>query len=211
MSERKRLGESRRSPVMRSLTAIALVSSMIAGSVPAAAQAQGLLKITILQGEGALNNIQKKMAQSPAVEVKDEAGRAVEGATVVFALPFAGASGKFSSGERTFTTKTDAQGKAMAGPFTPNDTEGRLNINVTATAGERKASIVIPQSNTMAGGMGYTGGRSFPRWLIGLGATGGGIAALLIARGGGGSSSPAPSAPVSTTITIGSVTVGGPR
>ncbi len=209
MSERTRL-RAAAALRMRALTALALVSSLVAGSVPASAQ-QGLIKITILQGEGSLNNIRKKMAQSPAVEVKDESGRAVEGATVVFSLPFAGASGKFTSGDRTFTTKTDAQGKAMAGPFTPNEIEGRLNINVTATAGEKKASIVIPQSNTLAGGMGNDGGRSFPRWLIGLGVTGGATTALLIARRGGGSSTPAPVPPSPTTITIGSVTVGGPR
>lgn len=201
---------------MRQAVVMALVGSLLVGSLPAPAQqrSEGLIKITILQGEGSLNNIKRKMAQAPVVEVKDESGRPVEGASVVFALPFAGPSGKFADGQRTYTAKTDGQGRASAGSFTPNEIEGRLNINVTATAGERKASIVVPQSNTLAGGIGTEAGRSFPRWLLGLGVTGGATTALIVARrgsGGGGSSTPTPSAPVPTTITIGSVSVGGPR
>ncbi len=192
-------------------TAFALVCSLLAGSVSAAAE-DGLLKIAIVQGEGSLNNIRKKMAQSPAVEVKDEAGKPVEGAKVVFALPFDGASGKFGDGNRTFTTKTDAQGRALAAPFAPNEVEGRLNISVSAETPDRKASIVIPQSNTLAGGLGASAGRSFPRWLIGLGVSGGATAALLVARRGGGGSSTSPVIPAGpTSITVGSISVGGPR
>jgi hypothetical protein len=197
---------------LRAVTAVALVSSLIAGGAPALAQSNdGLLKISVVQGEGSLNNIKKKLAQAPIVEVKDEAGRPVEGAAVVFTLPFSGPSGKFTSGERTFETKTDAQGRATAAEFTPNDVEGRLNINVTASLGDKKATAVIPQSNTLAGGLGNEGGRSFPRWLLGLGITGGATTALILARGGGGSSTPAAAPVPPTTITIGSVSVGGPR
>lgn len=209
MSVRTQPGAAQR---CKTATTIALVFSLLAGSAPAWAQANdGLLKITIVQGEGSLNNIRKKLAQAPIVDVKDESGRPVEGATVVFTLPFSGPSGKFASGERTFEAKTDAQGRAAAPEFTPNDEEGRLNINVTATLGDKKSSIVIPQSNTLAGGLGAEGGRSFPRWLLGLGLSGGATAALLLSRGGGGSSTPAATPVPPTTITIGSVSVGGPR
>lgn len=214
MSDWRRGKAAGRAPSGRCGLVAALVGSLLAGSLPAPAQqrSEGLIKITIVQGEGSLNNIRRKMAQAPVVEVKDETGRAVEGATVVFALPFAGPSGKFSDGQRTYSTKTDAQGRAAAGPFTPNEVEGRLNINVTATAGERKASIVVPQSNTLAGGIGTQAGHSFPRWLLGLGVTGGATTALIVARRGKSTTStPTPTAPVPTTITIGSVSVGGPR
>jgi len=53
----------------------------------------GALKITAIEGEGAINNIRTKSATQLVVEVHDEAGKPVAGAEVVFQLPAAGPGG----------------------------------------------------------------------------------------------------------------------
>lgn len=194
------------------ITLVLLIGFSIVSPLPGQTPG-GILKINVLQGEGSLNNIRRKLAQAPVVEIRDESGRAMEGASVTFTLPFDGPGGKFANGERNFTVTTDAQGRAACAPFIPNETEGRFNINVSATHKERKGTVVIPQSNTLAGGLsdGKSGGRRPPRWLLGLGLTGGTTAALILAKRGGGSNGPSTTPVPPTTISVGSVTVGGPR
>ena len=46
-------------------------------------QEAGSLKIVVIEGEGALNNIRSRTATQPVVEVRDENDRPVEGAEVV--------------------------------------------------------------------------------------------------------------------------------
>src|SRR6185503_21069676 len=78
----------------------------------------GALKIVVIEGEGAKNNIRQRLAAQPVVEVRDEADKPVPGAEVVFQLPAAGAGGVFNGWMRTQTVKTNAQGQAAATGFT---------------------------------------------------------------------------------------------
>lgn len=173
---------------------------------------KGTLKVTVVEGEGAKNNIRSRTATAPVVEVKDASDKPVVGAEVVFALPMVGPSGSFNGWLKTQTVRTDAQGRATVTGYAPNDEAGRLNIKVTATAGSETGTVIIAQSNIAGSSSGSTAsGKSRP-WLkpvaiIGGAAIAGGIVAAT--RGDNKTGTTATSVPV--TITPGAPTVGGPR
>lgn len=172
------------------------------------AQAQTSLNITAIQGDGTFNSIKGKTAQSPVVEVKDQQGNPVEGATVRFVLPMSGPSAKFADGSLTAETTTDEHGRASAPVLMPNSTEGRFNIKVTATSGSRQGSLIVAQTNTLAEASSHS---SKKLWLILLLVGGAGAGAALALHGGskGGSTTPPPPPPV--VVSIGGVTVAGPQ
>jgi len=114
---------------------------------------EGSIRILITSGEGSINNIVKKRAQSPQIKAVDRNDAPVAGADVTFALPTHGPSGEFVSGKREYRTRTDEGGEASAETFRPNGVEGRFFITVTVTKGDNKSSIKIPQTNSSAGGV----------------------------------------------------------
>jgi hypothetical protein len=173
------------------------------------AMAETPLKILVLEGDGALNYIKAPIGRSPVVEVRDDRGEPVEGAAVNFSLPSIGAGGKFLDGGLSFQRKTDLRGRAEMAPFKPNSAEGRFIIKVTATHGGGSASATVTQTNTLAGGstlIDRGGGRK--KFLVLTGISVGATVAGLLARRDGGSSGAGGGA---TTISLGGVTVGGPR
>ena len=101
------------------------------------------------------------------------------------------------------TAKTDSRGIATADSFRPNLTEGRFAIAVAANYQGKQGSAVVGQSNTLAA----SSGRSNKKLWIIVGVIGGGAAGAVLATRSGSSSS----APVPTSISVGTVTVGGPR
>jgi hypothetical protein len=173
-------------------------------------QGGGGLKITVVQGEGAINNTRTKTGTAPAVEVRDDSDKPVAGAEVVFQLPAAGPGGVFNGWMRNQTARSDEQGRAAASGFTPNDEEGRFNIKVMATQGSKTATVVIGQSNSRTGGTGDAKGASSHKglWIaIGVLAVVGIIAGVALTRGD--DTVTTTTNPV--TITPGPVSVGGPR
>jgi len=108
------------------------------------------LEITILDGEGALNNIRQRTAREPIVQVKDRNRKPVAGALVLFAI-HDGPSGAGASinGASSFSAITDAGGRAEARGFTPNGIEGQFTISVTATLGAAVATAIIHQQNRL--------------------------------------------------------------
>jgi hypothetical protein len=107
------------------------------------------LQITILDGEGALNNIKQQTAREPIVQVEDENHRPVAGALVIFSLPQSGASGTFAGGSTEFDGVTDAAGRATATGLTPNKVIGKYQIQVDAKYHGQSAHTTINQSNYM--------------------------------------------------------------
>lgn len=106
------------------------------------------LRITILDGEGSLNNISERTAREPIVQVEDQNHKPVAGALVLFTIHGQGDAGAtFSNGLTTFQTTTDAAGKAVAKGLTPNAHAGSFTISVTATMGAVTAETVIHQQN----------------------------------------------------------------
>lgn len=167
------------------------------------------LKIVVLKGEGAVNNIKARTATAPVVQVNDQNDKPIVGAEVVFQLPAAGPGAVFNGWMRTQTARTDAQGQAAAQGMTPNDEPGRFNIKVTATQGTRSTSLVVAQSNAV-GGVNGKQARSHKTLytILGLAAVGA-IAGGIAGTRGGSTAAPVQTTPIS--VTPGPVTVAAPR
>ena len=151
------------------------------------------LRIEVVEGQNAINNISRNTAYEPVVEVKDDQGQAVAGATVTFTLPAVGASGVFTDGSKTLIVQTDATGRATARGLHPNNQVGQFEIRINANSEGRTASAVVTQTNAAPA---VTQSRSGKKLAILLGLIGGGAVAAAAAASGGGSSSPSgPSAP----------------
>jgi hypothetical protein len=181
-------------------TILALVLSVQAGfSQPpqgseVARQAGPALKISVIEGANAVNSITLLRSVAPVVEVADMSDFPVEGAVVVFTLPEQGPGGTFLNGLKSFTTKSDARGQAVA-PFTINGTSGKFQIIISATLGDRHGETVVTQTNNAGG---YVGpplpGRSWykrwPTWVIAGGVVAG-VITFAATRNSGSSSSTA--------------------
>jgi len=168
------------------------------------------LKVLILEGDGAINDIEKHIIKIPVVEVRDDDDKPVEGVEVVFRLPVNGPGGSFPGGQTSKTTKTNAQGQAAATGLTLNNQTGRFEIKVTASIGNRVGQGTVsqtsalkvkvePEKKTHSGGL---LGLSWKKVAIIGGITGGAIVAIVLATRGS-SSNP------NITITPGPVTIGG--
>lgn len=107
------------------------------------------LQIMILDGEGALNNIQQRTAREPIVQVQDENHKPVAGALVLFTIhgSGAGAGGTFADGLTTLSVTTGPDGRAQARGLMHNQNEGAWQVAVTATYGSLAASTLINQIN----------------------------------------------------------------
>ncbi len=163
------------------------------------------LQITILEGEGALNNIKQQTAREPIVQVEDENHRPIAGALVIFTLPQSGPSGTFAGGSTEFDGVTDAVGHATATGLTPNNIAGKYQIQVTVKYHGLTAHTSINQSNFMGSTVGVppAATHAFPlKALLIVGAIAGAAAIAVVASQSGGGPS--------TTITAGPPTVTAP-
>jgi len=159
------------------------------------------LQIVILEGEGALNNVKQRTAHEPIVQVQDENHKPVAGVAVIFLLPNSGAGGTFN-GALSFSTITDADGKAIAQGLMPNKITGQYQIQVRAKYNDLSAQSTIMQENVMEQAAAPShAAHPILKWvLIGGAAAGAGIAIGLVTTQGSHS----------TTITAGQPTVGAP-
>ena len=177
-----------------------------------AQEAGGQLNIVIVEGDGAINNIKQRTAREPIVQVEDQNHKPIAGAAVVFLLPDQGASGVFANGSHTLTVMTDAQGRAVARGFRPNNVQGKLQMRVTASHQGQTASATISQTNAAgAAAAGAVSAGISAKLITILAIAGAAVAGGVVAatHGGGSSSSPTPTPP--TTITPGTGTVGAPH
>jgi len=164
------------------------------------------ITIRFVEGQGAINNINRGTAFEPIVEVLDEQGLPVRDAAVTFTLPAVGPSGAFPDGGKLLIVHTDENGRAIARGMRPNRLSGQFEIRVTANYQGRSTTAVLTQTNAAPSTAERGSGR---KWAIILGIVGGAAAAgVLAASGGGGSSAPAPTG--AATPPAGSVTPGTP-
>ena len=180
---------------------------------PAWAQAPTGLSITIVEGEGAINNVRQRVNREPIVQVEDQNHKPIAGAVVIFLLPDQGATGSFPDGSRMLMTVTDNQGRAVARGIRPNNQSGPLQIRVTASFQGLIASSVIAQTNLAgaASASGFAGLSTAAKLAIILGIAGGAAAAgAIIATHTGGGSSSSSSSPSTVTLSPGTPTVGAP-
>jgi hypothetical protein len=177
---------------------------------PAAANPQpGTPGITLrfVEGQGAINNVNRGTAFNPVVEVLDEHGQPVKDASVTFTLPAVGPGGTFSDGGKVFMVHTDENGRATARGMRPNRLSGQFEIRVTATYKGQSATSILTQTNAAPANAEHGSGR---KWAIILGLAGGAAAAGVIAASSGGKS-PATSPSTGAAVPpAGSVTPGAP-
>jgi len=106
------------------------------------------LQITILDGEGALNNIRQRTAREPIVQVQDENHKPVAGVLILFTIHSgSGGAGATFNGLSTLSVTTDSAGRAVAHGFLPNTGSGSFTITVQATLGTLSATATIHQGN----------------------------------------------------------------
>jgi hypothetical protein len=118
---------------------------------PAEGELVGPLIITILEGEGALNNIRQRTAREPIVQVEDKNHKRVTNGYVTFSVqPSAlGAGATFAGGVTSVTVATNSLGQATASGLVPNGTPGTFTISISATSGTLTATTVIVQTNLL--------------------------------------------------------------
>lgn len=157
-------------------------------SQPGAAQnpaPSASLKLVVIEGEGAINNIRLRRAKEPVVRVVNEDNTPVKGASVTFLLPDMGAAGEFSGGVRSLAVIADQKGEAAGRGLVPNKIPGRFQIRVVASYQGQSVSTAVNQTNAEPGGAEH----GFPKKYLLIGAIAGAAAAgVAIAAGGHGSS-----------------------
>ncbi len=211
-------------PGRRLIAAVAGLAMLACSSVQAQMVKTGAeggpqkLIITILDGEGALNNIRQRDAREPVVQVTDENHKPVAGVALLFLIHDGpkGASANFN-GASSFATTTGPDGVAKTTGLQVGHTPGTFTITVTATLGAIVATTVIhqgsiisalnPPSDTTSGGSSTSGAQhgilhmgKTAKYVAGSVAVAGGLIAVVVVTQGD----------KSTSLTLGSSTVGHP-
>jgi hypothetical protein len=175
-------------------------------TAPEPGQPRSLL-ITIVEGEGALNDIRSRTAREPIVQVDDENHKPVAGALVLFSLDKTGSSYASFGGASSLSVHTDAAGRAAANGLQITPHKGKYSIAVHATYGVLVADAVINMTNVGEGGAGGSTQATVSVvshkkliWIVSGVLAGGAIAGIVVATQG---SSP-------TTVSTGTGTVGPP-
>ena len=104
------------------------------------------LNVHIIEGQGAINNVRARTARAPVVELRDEQGDPVPGASVTFQTPATGPSAAFGT-EHLLVTQTGSDGRATGFGLTPNGVAGPFEIRVTASYRSQVANATIKQIN----------------------------------------------------------------
>lgn len=159
----------------------------------------GRLKVVIVEGDGAINNIRQHRAKEPVVQVLNQNSMPVDGASVTFLLPDSGPAGEFGGGVKMLAVVTNDQGMATGRGFTPNTTAGSFEIRVVASYMGEMADAVVHQTNAQQA---EGGGSGFPKKYLLLGLIGGAVAAGVAIAAAGHGSSPASTAAGGAGIVI---------
>ena len=116
-------------------------------TAPAQTQNQTPLVIRVTEGENAINSIRMHRGHDPVVQVLDQSGEPLAGASVTFLLPASGPSATFGDAGQSLTVQTDARGMAVGRGLVPNRVEGQFRIRVTASRRGEAGSATITQTN----------------------------------------------------------------
>ena len=172
------------------------------------------LRIVIVEGDGAINNIRQRTAREMIVRVEDENDRPVAGAVVVFRLTAGGPGGGFPGGRTSLSVITNEQGIGAAQGFWPNKEIGEFQVQVEATYQGQTEATVIRQSN-VKGRVPSPPGHGKVLAIAAI-AGGAAVGVILGVAGGGGNGNgrpapnPIPTPNPTTTITVGGSNVGSP-
>jgi hypothetical protein len=145
------------------------------------------------------------------VQVTDETGKPVAGASVSFHLPDEGPGGAFTGGMHTDIAITPEDGKATASSILWDRTPGQVSLRITVAKGQVRAGAIVSLylSDVPASSATAQGGRHRKGKWVTLGIVVGCAAATGLAIGWAkSSSSSSNSTPASSTATA--VQVGAP-
>ena len=181
-----------------------------APAIPAQTEQETNLRIVVLEGDGAINNVRVRPSREPRVRVEDRDGEPLSAVPVTFMAPGIGAGGAFNDSASSVTVITGEDGEAVAAGFRPNSLVGQFEIRVSASRNGDTARAAITQTNAAP----VQEARSKKFIILGLvvGAVAGG--ALAATSLGGGSSEPASSARPATPslgVSPGNPTFGPPQ
>lgn len=177
--------------------------------IPFSAQPQSLLRIQILEGEGAINSAGSRSERPIAVQLTDETGRPLEGVAVSFRLPEEGPGGTFESRGRTEIVVTGPDGRAAVRGIRWNRIPGPFQIRITAAKSDSRAGAICSQyiSDTpVAKTSGPKGGRK-GKWILLAAVAGGAAAGIAVGMGGQAQSSPQGPSATAPTVQIGPPTI----
>lgn len=177
--------------------AILLVANL---ARPSFAADPAILQLRVVEGEGLVYATGSRATRGISVQVTNETGQPVEGATVSFRLPESGAGGTFASGAKTEIVQTRTDGIAVIWGMQWNRTAGPVAIRVTAVKGNARAGaitqVTLSDSLPAAAAMRDVGGRGGRKWWMVAAVIGGAAAAGLAFSGrNDGAGSPAAAAP----------------
>jgi hypothetical protein len=183
---------------------------ILAPVLPAQTEPPASLRIVVLEGDGAINNVRVRPPREPRVRVEDRNGDPLAGVPVTFVAPgFGSAGGTFGDSGSNVTVITGKDGEAAAAGFRPNSLVGQFEIRVSASHGGNTARAAITQTNAAP----VQEARSKKFIILGLvvGAVAGG--ALAATSLGGGSEPPSTGRPPGASLGIspGSPTFGPPQ
>lgn len=205
--------------VLAFLTALSAAPLLMGQESNSAEGDKPKLRIVILEGDGAINNLRQRVSREPVIQVVDENNKPVAGAMVMFALPDYGAGASFANGAKTMLAYTNAEGKAIATGLKANAAAGKFSISVNASYHGSAASGTIAQSNAAAAaagaGTGAGAATGISKTLIAVLAVVGGAAAVgaavALSHGNGGGSTTPPVAPSATINPPGNPVIGLPN
>ena len=166
------------------------------------------LKIVVLEGEDGVNIIKKNTAVKPVVEVRDKNNLPVAGVYVTFIAPGSGPHVIFAHGSTTYSTVTNASGRATIHIMKPVG-QGAFKINVNASFQGQTATTTIAQTNypTVADAT-ASGVSKVPKsgisgvkigLIVGALAVAAGVAAAVVETRGGGKPPTSTTAPTKPT------------
>jgi hypothetical protein len=199
----------------RALLSLGIAISLTLSNIRLLAQDQDIrppsIKVEMVAGQAATNNIRTRKTVEPVALVTDERSQPVSGVMVVFTLPETGPGGTFVDGSKRAIVYTNSEGKATARGLTPNSTPGKFQVMVNASFHGFTASTTAEQTNVLP-----ERDKSSSKLIAFLAIAGGAaVAAGVVAAGGGGDGSsqslPPSSGRPATTITPGTPVFRAPQ
>jgi hypothetical protein len=104
-----------------------------------------IIQLRVVQGEGTIYPTGSRATRGLTVQVTDESGNPVGGASVSFQLPESGPTGVFGTGLRSEVSTTNSEGKATVWGMQWNRVSGPFEIKITAVKDQARAGIVSAQ------------------------------------------------------------------
>jgi hypothetical protein len=185
-----------------------LIAAFLRGQDPA------ILQLKVTEGEGSVYAVGARATRGLTVQVTDQAGKPVEGASVSFRLPESGPAGTFASGSKTEIVTTGADGRAGVWGMQWNRTAGALEVRVTALKGQARAgttcSVYLSDSPEARASTARVGPKGH-KWLwIALAVGGAAAAAVAVTAAAGKPTTAVSSAPAGFSISSPSIILGHP-